>query len=590
MKVFTVIDMSNCYWHKELDEESSYLCMFNTPFGRYKFNRMPFGVCSASDVAQKMVDDNFSDIPGALAVHDDIIVAGVDGEGHDTALKLVLDRAKERNIKFNRTKIQLRIDKVKYLGSIVSGEGFRQDLDKIKAIVGMPQPQNKQDLQRLLGMVNCLSQYIPNMSEITAPLRSLLKKQAQWSWYDEHDRSLAKIKEALTSSPVLRFFDVNKPATIQANASQNGMGGCLLQEGYPVIYASRSLTSAEENYAQIEKELLAIVFTCERFHQFVYGRKVTVQSDHKPLEATMTKPLSQAPPRIQRLLIRLQKYQPTVQYVPGKYMFIADTLSRAYLTGSNEQQDISEDIEVMVHSFVARMAATPEKIAELKEETAKDESLQALPKQIIHGWPDHKQAVHPSIAPYWNVRHELSEAEGLLFNEQRVIIPRASRKNILLLIHESHLGVEKCKSRARATVYWPGMSNDIQETVSKCSTCSTYRNRNQKKPMIAHEIPDQTWQKLGSDLFEHKEKTYLLVVDYYSKYIETSLLQDKTAGTVIMHMKSIFARHGIPEELVSDNMPYNSREFKDFASSWGFKLTTSSPTYAQSNGLSERAV
>ena len=108
--------------------------------------------------------------------------------------------------------------------------------------------------------------------------------------------------------------------------------------------------------------------------------------------------------------------------------------------------------------------------------------------------------------------------------------------------------------------------------------------------MIAHEIPDRPWQKLGSDLFEHKGKTYLLVVDYYSKYIETSLLQDKTAGTVIMHMKSIFARHRIPEELVSDNMPYNSREFKDFASSWGFKLTTSSPTYAQSNGLSEQAV
>ena len=172
----------------------------------------------ALEVAQKMVDDNFSDIPGVLAVHDDIIVAGADGERHDTALKLVLDRAKERNIKFNRTKIQLRIDKVKYLGSIVSGEGFRPDPEKIKAIVDMPQPQNKQDLQHLLGMVNNLSQYIPNMSEITAPLHSLLKKQAQWSWYDEHDRSLAKIKEALTSSPVLRFFDVNKPATIQADA------------------------------------------------------------------------------------------------------------------------------------------------------------------------------------------------------------------------------------------------------------------------------------------------------------------------------------------------------------------------------------
>ena len=307
------------------------------------------------------------------------------------------------------------------------------------------------------------------------------------------------------------------------------------------------------------------------------GRAVTVQSDHKPLEAIMTKPLSQAPPRIQRLLIRLQKYQPTVQYVPGKYMFIADTLSRAYLTEGKGQQDINEDIEVMVHSFVARMPATPEKIAELKEETSKDESLQKLRIQIIHGWPDHKQAVYQSNAPDWNVRHELS-------------VPRTLRRYILMLIHESHLGVEKCKARARATVYWPGLSNDIQETVSRCSTCSTYRNRNQKEPMIAHEVPDRPWQKLGSDLFEHKGKPYLLVVDYYSKFIETSLLPAKTAGTVITHMKSIFARHGIPEELVSDNMPYNNREFKDFASSWGFKLTTSSPTHPQSNGLSERAV
>ena len=138
----------------------------------------------------------------------------------------------------------------------MSAEGFRPDPDKIKAIIDMPQPQNKQDLQRLLGMVNYLSQYIPNMSEITAPLRSLLKKETQWSWYDEHDNSLAKIKEVLTSRPVLRFFDINKPATIQADPSQNGLGGCLLQEGRPVIYASRSLTSAERNYAQIEKELL----------------------------------------------------------------------------------------------------------------------------------------------------------------------------------------------------------------------------------------------------------------------------------------------------------------------------------------------
>ena len=107
--------------------------------------------------------------------------------------------------------------------------------------------------------------------------------------------------------------------------------------------------------------------------------------------------------------------------------------------------------------------------------------------------------------------------------------------------------------------------------------------------MIPLAIPDRPWQKLGSDIFEHKGKPYLVVVDYYSKFIETSLMRDKTAGTIVTHMKPIFARHGIPEELVSDNMPYNSKEFKHFASDWGFKLTTASPTYPQANGLSEKA-
>ncbi|CAB3978563.1 retrotransposon-like family member retr-1 [Paramuricea clavata] len=379
------------------------------------------------------------------------------------------------------------------------------------------------------------------MSEITAPLRTLLKKDIQWSWHNEHQKALERIKKVLTSSPVLHFYDINKPVTLQVDASQGGLGACLIQEGHPVIYASRSLTNAEQHYAQIEKELPAIVFACERFNQFIYGTQVTVHSDHKPLEAIIAKPLSQAPPRIQRLLIRLQKYHPTVKYVPGKFLFIADTLSRAYLPEEGEQQELNEDIEVMVHNMVTAIPASPEKMAELKEETA-NETPQQLKQQMVQGWPDRKHEIAQNLATYWNIRHELSEAE------------------------------------------------DIYEKVSKCATCATYRRRNQKEPMIAHQIPERPWQNLGTDLCECKGKNYLVVVDYYSKFIETALLPNKTAGTVTRHLKSIFARHGIPEELVSDNMPFNSKEFDELAKEWGFKQTTSSPTYAQSNGMSEKAV
>ena len=204
----------------------------------------------------------------------------------------------------------------------------------------MPRPQTKQDLQHLLGMVNYLLQYIPNMSEITAPLRSLLNKDARWFWHEEHHRSLKRIKAVLTSSPVLRFYDIGKPVTLQVDASQSGLGACLIQEGHPVIYASRSLTNTEKLYAQIEKELLAIVFACERFRQLIYGREITVESDHKPLEAIIAKALAQAP-RIQHLFIWLQKYQPKVKYVPGKFLFIADTLSRVYLLEKGEKKELN---------------------------------------------------------------------------------------------------------------------------------------------------------------------------------------------------------------------------------------------------------
>ena len=275
-RLFTVIDMSNCYWHKKLDEDSSLLCTFNTPFGRYKFNRLPFEIY----VAHRMVDDNVSDISGVIAVHDDIIIDGKDTEEQDNALKQVLKRARSQNIKFNRSKVQLRMNQVKYIGDIVTADGFKPDPEKINTIIDMLEPHNRQNLQSLLGMVYYLSQYIPNMSQITAPLRALLKKNTQWVLYDEHRSAIDKLKQALTNSSVQNSFNPDKSITIQTNASQNGIGSSLLQGGHPVIYASRSLTSAEQNYAQIEKELLAIVFAWERFHQFVYGNDIDVQSNH----------------------------------------------------------------------------------------------------------------------------------------------------------------------------------------------------------------------------------------------------------------------------------------------------------------------
>ena len=136
-------------------------------------------------------------------------------------------------------------------------------------------------------MIKYLAQYIPNESTITAPLRALLKKEVEWNWTFEHDSAMNKLREVLTSKLVLAYYDVTKPVTIQADKSQSGLGACLLQDGNPIAYASRSMTSAEKNYAQIEKEMLAISLATKKFHQYIYGKpSIHVQTDHKPLEAS----------------------------------------------------------------------------------------------------------------------------------------------------------------------------------------------------------------------------------------------------------------------------------------------------------------
>jgi len=240
-------------------------------------------------------------------------------------------------VRFNKDKIQFKIDSVQYMGHIVSAQGLKPDRHKVQAITNMPPPHDVPSLQRLLGMTKYLSQYIPNESTITAPLRTLLKKGSDWKWTASHDQALLKIKNALVHAPVLGFYDLAKPVTIQSDSSSSGLGACLLQDSRPIVYASRSMSAAEVNYAQTEKEVLSIVFAVENFHQYVFGKEaIIVESDHKPIESIMKKSLNNALPRLQPLMLRLQPYNLRIKYVPGKFMYVADTLSRAYLPGTSD--------------------------------------------------------------------------------------------------------------------------------------------------------------------------------------------------------------------------------------------------------------
>ena len=276
---FTIIDMRDGYWNIMLDDVSSKLCTFNTPFGRYSYLRLPFGISSAPEVFQRKNYELFGDIPNVHIIFDDMIIAAADDAEHDIALRELLERARKYNVRFNRSKLQLKVPTVRYLGHCVSADGVRPDHNKVRAIVDMPTPTDRKALLRFLGMVTFLSRWLPRLADMRKPLTELLKDDVEWTWTASHQQAVENIKKAVTSAPVLRFFDPNIPAIIQTDASSTGLGAVLLQNDQPVSYISRALTDAETRYAQIEKELLAIVFAAEKFEHYIYGRQTVVHSD-----------------------------------------------------------------------------------------------------------------------------------------------------------------------------------------------------------------------------------------------------------------------------------------------------------------------
>lgn len=381
---------------------------------------------------------------------------------------------------------------------------------------------------------------------------------------------------------------MHKPVTISGDASSKGLGVVLLQDGHPVAYGSRALTETQKRYAQIEREMLAIVYGCEKFHHYIYGRKVTVETDHKPLVAIYNKPLYRATPRLQRMLMKLQRYELKLVYVPGKDMHISDALSRSYL---QETPEILVDDEIDVDSIEAQLPVSPAKLQQLKEATAADETLQTLKNTVLIGWPVDRSSVPLNILQYWNYRDEITAIDGILYKGQRLMVPISLKKEMLNKLHEAHMGIVKTQTRARELLFWPKMNQDIEDFIGQCAVCNKYRNSNCKEPLISQEMPSRPWSKVAADMFQFKGSEYLLCVDYYSKFPEIVRMSSTTSAQTITCFKSLFARHGIPTELFTDNGPqFSSYAFKKFATEWDFIHTTSSPRYPQSNGQAERCV
>ena len=427
----------------------------------------------------------------------------------------------------------------------------------------------------------------------------------EFLWADQHTEAFTKAKELVSKAPCLRYFDVNAPVVLQIDASEYGLGAALLQpvkfpnrttevNWQPVAFSSSSLTATEQRYAQIEKETLAIVHAFRKFDQLLFGKsEITVHSDHKPLETIFKHPLASAPRRLQSMMLTLQRYSFTVEYREGSSLLIADTLSRAPLpetTHGHLHDELVyrvefEDNNPELSNF---QDAT---IQEIRTEASTDPEQIALRTFVETGWPNDKASVPVLIHPYWSVRHELTIHDGLLFKQDRVVIPSSLRSNILRKLHTAHRGTEFTLRHARSCVFWPGINSQIEDMCKNCTTCVQHVRQHPREPLKPYPVPTLPWQLVSQDLFALNGSAYLITVDHYSDFSELDRLPSIQSSSVIQATKQHFSRHGVPHTLITDNgAQFTSEAFKAFAEKYKFKHITSSPYWSQSNGRAEAAV
>ena len=545
-----------------------------------------FGINAASEIFQNAIEEILTGLPGCKNISDDIIVFGKTQREHDENLRGLLQRLQQHDVRLNKEKCSFSKSEIKFYGYIFSKNGIKADPGKIKAITDMSKPKNVSEVKSLLRMAQYVSRYIPDYATITTPLRLSTKQETPRLWADEQQQAFDKLKDTLTKNHVMLYFNPRlKTEVMIVDASPVELGGLLVQDGKVISYASRALSDVEHRYSQTEREMLGVVWAAEHFHLYLYGSEFTIATDHKPHLGIFNshKPTSA---RIDRWKLRLMPYNCQLTYRPGKDAENpADFMSRHPSTAECEERNIAEDYVNYICNQAVPKAMT---LQEIKLETEKDSSLQALIKAIeTNLWTD------PEVQEYKKVKDELLVYKGTILRGNRIVVPNTLTNRAVDLAHVGHQGIVKTKQLIREKVWFPGVDKMVKEKVDSCLPCqaATTCKAQRCEPLRMTPLPTAPWKELAMDfLGPLPSGDYLMVViDEYSRFPEVEIVTSTSARSTIPKLDAIFARQGIPEVLRSDNRPcFNGVELKNFAEHLGFQHRKITPLWPRANGEAER--
>ena len=411
----------------------------------------------------------------------------------------------------------------------------------------------------------------------------------------EQSSAFQDTKKLLKSPRLLIHYDSSRPLILTCDASPYGVGAVLAHimddnTERPIAFASRTLSKSETNYAHLEKEALAIIFGIRKFHNYLFGRKFIIHSDHKPLmyilNASKLIP-TMASPRIIRWSLMLSAYSYEIRYRPGKQQANADALSRLPLPDCPPR--IPEPAETVL--LMNNLSQSPTSATDIRRWTSKDPTLSQVLRATLRGWQQGTPK-DPELTPYFDRRHELSVADGCILWGNRVVTLKPGRGKVIEALHETHPGVVKMKTLARNYVWWPKMDKELELRVKSCKMCQSNQSNPPKAPQNPWKWPEEPWIRLHTDYAgPFMGRMYLIIIDAHSKWLEILPVTTAMAQGTVRKMKEVFATHGLPDQIVTDDgTHFTGTEFQQFMGQNGIQHIRVTPYHPSSNGLAERVV